>query len=290
MPEGKLIICPTPIGNLKDLSFRVLDALGEADCICAEDTRVTARLLAAQDIEKRIERLDEEILSKRLEAILERIRNGEVLAYCSDAGMPGVSDPGLRLVDAARKAALPVEVLPGPSAEVTAYVASGFVCPHYYFGAFLPRRSREQSSLLLSLKTLNAVLVFYESPMRLCASLAVIVECFPEREVAVCRELTKLHEEVIRLPSREILEVFTERTATSSIKGEIVVVIGPPTRTEQDTDAKLAEMRARERTRECIESGAYTNKDIVTLLQQEFGIPKNAAYDITVSERRGTSE
>ena len=149
---GKLIICPTPIGNLGDMTERALAALRSADAVCAEDTRVTGKLLAAFRIEKRIERLDEALIGERASSLVERVAAGEVIAYCSDAGMPGVSDPGLRLVRAAREAGVPVEVLPGATAVATAYVASGSANPRFYFGGFFPRKDAERRAVVESLR------------------------------------------------------------------------------------------------------------------------------------------
>lgn len=160
--SGRLVICPTPIGNLGDMPARALDALRQADAVCAEDTRVTGKLLAAFGVEKRIERLDEATMSSRAAGIIDRVLAGEVIAYCSDAGMPGVSDPGLRLVAAAREAGAVVEVLPGPTALSTAYVASGSTKATFYFGGFFPRKRAEQHAVLAKLKTLDAALIFYE--------------------------------------------------------------------------------------------------------------------------------
>ena len=157
---GKLIICPTPIGNLGDMPQRALDALASADVVCAEDTRVTGKLLAAFGIGKRLERLDEALIGSRADGIVARVEAGEVIAYCSDAGMPGVSDPGLRLVRACREAGAPVEVLPGPTATATAYVASGCTNPRFYFGGFFPRKDAERAALLDGLRALDAALVF----------------------------------------------------------------------------------------------------------------------------------
>ena len=138
---GKLVICPTPLGNLGDMTVRALEALRAADVVCAEDTRVTGKLLAALGIEgKRLERLDENLVGERADEITARVLAGETIVYCSDAGMPGVSDPGLRLVRAAREAGAPVEVLPGPTAVATAYVASGTTSTNFYFGGFFPRK------------------------------------------------------------------------------------------------------------------------------------------------------
>ena len=146
--SGKLVIVPTPIGNLGDMTLRSLEALREADVVCAEDTRVTGKLLAHFGIEKRLARLDEAMIGSRAAGVVERVAAGEVVAYCSDAGMPGVSDPGLRLVAAAREAGVAVEVLPGASAAACAYVASGTVCPRFYFGGFFPRKATEQRTVL----------------------------------------------------------------------------------------------------------------------------------------------
>ena len=167
--SGKLVIVPTPIGNLGDMTLRSLEALREADVVCAEDTRVTGKLLAHFGIEKRLARLDEAMIGSRAAGVVERVAAGEVVAYCSDAGMPGVSDPGLRLVAAAREAGVAVEVLPGASAAACAYVASGTVCPRFYFGGFFPRKATEQRTVLAELSGLDAALVFYESPNRLVA-------------------------------------------------------------------------------------------------------------------------
>ena len=163
---GKLIICPTPLGNLGDVTARSLEALRAADVVCAEDTRVTARLLAAFDIHASLERLDEASLTRMATSVINRVLAGKTIAYCTDAGMPGVSDPGLRLVSAARAAGAPVEVLPGPSAVTLAYVASGCENQHFFFGGFFPRKNTERSAILDQLSNMCAALIFYESPKR----------------------------------------------------------------------------------------------------------------------------
>ncbi len=279
MKQGRLVICATPIGNLGDVTSRVLEALRSADVICAEDTRVTGKLLTANDINKRIERLDEATLKSRVEGIIDRIRGGEIVAYCSDAGMPGVSDPGLRLVEAARAADVAVEVLPGASAVQTAYVASGFVNTHYYFGGFFPRRNGQRYDLLESLRTLDAVLIFYESPHRIVDALEVIAEVFPLREVAVCRELTKLHEEVVRNAAPQVADEFRERSTQGAIKGEIVLVVDAPNSQERDADAAEAISDARSRAEELSEQGIPT-KEAVKILTDEFDLSRNKAYDL----------
>ncbi|MEG0070674.1 MAG: 16S rRNA (cytidine(1402)-2'-O)-methyltransferase [Raoultibacter sp.] len=279
---GKLVICPTPIGNLGDMTQRALDSLRAADVVCAEDTRVTGRLLAAFGIEKRLERLDEASISWAATALIDRIAAGEVIAYCSDAGMPGVSDPGQRLVAAAHEAKVTVEVLPGPTATATAYVASGFVCPRFYFGGFFPRKEAERASVLENLRTLDAVLLFYESPRRTASALRSIANVLPQREVALCRELTKMHEEVFRALSPQVAEEFTQREETGSIKGEVVIVVDAPTAAEQETDTFDAAAAACVRAAELKSQGTLSKKDITKALQVEFGIARNVAYDIVL--------
>ena len=275
---GKLIICPTPIGNLGDMTERALEALRSADAVCAEDTRVTGKLLAAFRIEKRIERLDEALIGERASSLVERVAAGEVIAYCSDAGMPGVSDPGLRLVRAAREAGVPVEVLPG----ATAYVASGSANPRFYFGGFFPRKDAERRAVVESLRALDAALLFYESPNRLVAALTSLAETLPHREIAVCRELTKLHEEVVRGRLPEVRDAFAAREREGAgIKGEIVLVIDGPSEAEGAAAEQDAEVAARARAAE-LKAAGVRSKDVARAIAEEFGIARNAAYDISL--------
>lgn len=279
---GKLVICPTPIGNLGDMPPRALEALRAADVVCAEDTRVTGKLLAALGVEgKRLERLDENVIGQRAASIIERVQAGETIAYCSDAGMPGVSDPGLRLVRIAREANAPVEVLPGPTAVATAYVASGCTSPAFFFGGFFPRKDAARQALLESLRALDAGLVFYESPNRLTSALKSIEAVLPARTIAVCRELTKLHEEVLRGSARELREVLEARDA---VKGEIVIVIEPADQTEKEADASQARDVAAARVAELAAQGVRP-KQIARQLSEELGISRNEAYEIALAAK-----
>lgn len=282
---GRLIICPTPIGNLGDMPPRALEALRAADVVCAEDTRVTGKLLAAFGVEKRLERLDEALIGAKAAGIVERVLAGEVIAYCSDAGMPGVSDPGLRLVAAAREAGAAVEVLPGPTAAATAYVASGSSKPCFYFGGFFPRKAGERKSLLEALRPLDAALVFYESPNRLVAALAAVAELLPTRRVAVCRELTKLHEEVACGTAAELHDAFVQRAEEGGIKGEIVLVIDGPAAEEVSAGHEEARTGAAARAAELAREGLRT-KDISKTLVAEFGIARNEAYDMAMAAQK----
>ena len=259
---------------------RALAALRDADVVCAEDTRVTGKLLSAFGIRTRLERLDENLMGERAASIVERVRAGETLAYCSDAGMPGVSDPGLRLVDAALDAGVPVEVLPGPTAVATAYVASGFTCPRFYFGGFFPRKAGERAQVLESLRGLDAVALFYESPHRIASALADVAHALPMRRVAVCRELTKLHEEVVRGQSGDVAATFAAREAEGGVKGEIVLVVDAPGEHEREAQAADAAASAADRAAQLVAEGVLSRKDIVKALREEFGISRNEAYDL----------
>lgn len=276
--SGKLIICPTPLGNLGDVTRRTVEAFSSCDVVCCEDTRVTGKLLFALGIEKRLERLDEATISHAADRIASRVVAGEVIGYASDAGMPGVSDPGQRLVDAVRAAGGAVEVLPGPTAVATAYVASGFPSQTFYFGAFFPRKDGERRAVLESLHALDAVLVFYESPRRIASALAVVADVFPLRRVAVCRELTKVHEEVVRDLAPAVRDEFARREEAGGVKGEIVLVIDAPTAAEEQANHAQQRSSAEERARELAAEGSLTSKDIVRALRTEFGLSRNEAY------------
>ena len=230
---GKLYVVGTPIGNLGDLSPRAGEAFAAADAICCEDTRVTSKLLMRLGVSKPLVRCDENVIAGRAADLVDRMLAGETIAFASDAGMPSVSDPGQVLVDAARDAGVAVEVIPGPSACVTALVSSGIPCDHFYFEGFLGRKHGERVRRLQRLSLVPAALIFYESPHRIVATLDAVAEVFPEREAAVCRELTKLHEEVLRGRAADLAE---QLRACGEVKGEIALVIAPPA----DDDAPLA--------------------------------------------------
>ena len=271
---GKLVIVGTPIGNLGDITQRAIEALEGADVVCAEDTRVTGKLLHALGIDARLERCDENVIASRAAGLVERMAAGEVIAFCSDAGMPGVSDPGLVLVDAAREAGVPVEVLPGASAVTTALVAAGFNGTAFYFGGFLPRKQVALGKLLEQLKALDAALVFYESPHRVAASVAGIADAYGTRPVAMCRELTKLHEEVLRMPADQLAAELAGRDA---IKGEIALVIAPPR--QEDLAVDLESEDIQDRIRSELEAGTPKSA-LAKQLARELGISKNEVYDM----------
>ena len=258
--------------------------LENAQVVCAEDTRVTGKLLAALGIKRPLERLDEAMLSSRANSVVARVLAGEVIAYCSDAVMPGISDPGLRLVRAAREAGATVEVLPGPVAAATAYVASGCTNQRFFFAGFFPRKDAERRTELQSVAKLDAALIYYESPKRLVDALGVIAQEFPHRQMAVCRELTKLHEEVVRGATSYVHEVFAERAAAEGIKGEIVLVIDGPSEEESAAAAQQTAVDGAARAAQLRAEGA-SKKDIVKVLISELGISRNEAYALALGER-----
>jgi 16S rRNA (cytidine1402-2'-O)-methyltransferase len=224
--SGRLVVCPTPIGNLEDVTLRVLSALRDADAIACEDTRRTRTLLDRYGVKATLVSYHEHNERARAVELVERMRGGATVALVSDAGMPLISDPGFELVRACVAAGLPVEVLPGPSAAIAALVASGLPAESWRFAGFLPRKRGALEPLL----ELPETLVAFESPNRVAASLAVLAERDPDRPVAVARELTKIHEEVVRGTAREI----ADRYAAAPPRGEVVLVVGAATEAEGD--------------------------------------------------------
>jgi 16S rRNA (cytidine1402-2'-O)-methyltransferase len=231
-----LAVCATPIGNLEDVTLRVLRELQEADVVLAEDTRHTRKLLERHGVRARLLSYHEHNEAKRTAELLPRLDAGERVALVSDAGLPGISDPGARLVAAALEAGVSVTVLPGPSAVETALVASGLVGERYQFVGYLPRGERALLALGEELGHWPWPAVAFESPQRLPASLSVLARVVPDRACAVCRELTKRFEEVARGTLSELAERFRE-----PVKGEVTLVLGPAdTAAEEDEAAILA--------------------------------------------------
>lgn len=217
-----LAVCATPIGNLEDVTLRVLRELAEAELVLCEDTRRTRVLLARHRVEARLLSYHEHNEAERTAELLPRLRAGARLALVTDAGLPGISDPGARLVAAALEAGVPVTVLPGASAVETALVASGFAAERYQFLGYLPRTEAGQDALWAELRRWPWPAVAFESPQRLPATLARLALAVPERRIAVCRELTKQFEEVVRGTPAELAGRFDRPP-----RGEITLVFGP---------------------------------------------------------------
>jgi 16S rRNA (cytidine1402-2'-O)-methyltransferase len=216
-----LAVCATPIGNLEDVTLRVLGELREADIVLCEDTRHTRVLLGRHGIQATLRSYHEHNEAKRTAELLPRLQAGQRVALVSDAGMPGISDPGARLIAAALDADVPVTVLPGPSAVETALVASGLLGERYQFVGYLPRGEKALATLWKELARWPWPVVAFESPQRLPRTLRSLAAASPSRRVAVCRELTKRFEEVVRGTAEELAARFAEPP-----KGEIVLVLG----------------------------------------------------------------
>jgi 16S rRNA (cytidine1402-2'-O)-methyltransferase len=246
-PAGKLYVCPTPIGNLKDITLRALETLEAVDLIAAEDTRRTRKLLTHYGIKKRLVSFHEHNEAKALPKLVEALRSGATIAQVSDAGMPGVADPGHRLIRACVEEGIPIEVLPGPSAFLTAAVVSGLPTDDIRFLGFTPRKSEARRGLLEHLRDEPSTIVFYESPHRLKKTLADIDQGgLRDRPMFIGRELTKLFEEQLRGTAGELLDLLAGR---AEIKGELVLVIagakGPPVNSpEAIAEAVKAEIGA----------------------------------------------
>jgi 16S rRNA (cytidine1402-2'-O)-methyltransferase len=217
-----LAVCATPIGNLEDVTLRVLAELAAADVVLAEDTRRTRLLLDRHGIDARLRSFHAHNEAARLAEVMAALRAGERVALVSDAGMPAISDPGGLLVSAARAEGIEVTVLPGASAVETALVASGLASGRFGFVGFLPRRRGELEALWRELEGWRFPAVAFESPLRLPASLRSLAATLPGRELAVCRELTKRFEQVVRGPAEALAAQFAEPP-----RGEITLVIGP---------------------------------------------------------------
>ncbi|MGA9315782.1 MAG: 16S rRNA (cytidine(1402)-2'-O)-methyltransferase [Solirubrobacteraceae bacterium] len=261
---GRLVVCPTPIGNLGDVTLRVLDALRDADAIACEDTRRTRVLLDRYEIVGKLLSYHEHNECERAQELVARIREGAVIALVSDAGMPLVSDPGYKLVRACIEAGLLVEVLPGPSSVLTAIVASGLPSEHWSFVGFLPRKRSELERMLVGA---SQTLVAFESPQRLAATLAVFAEHDPDRPLAVCRELTKLHEEVRRGSAVELAVFYAEHPP----RGEIVLVVGAAVAGSADREQAVTALRA------LVEAGARA-RPAAGVVAKLTGVGANELY------------
>jgi 16S rRNA (cytidine1402-2'-O)-methyltransferase len=262
-----LAVCATPIGNLEDVTLRVLRELREAAFVLCEDTRHTRRLLERHGLKARLQSYHEHNEAQRTAEVLPRLEAGERIALVSDAGLPAISDPGARLVAAALAAGVAVTVLPGPSAVETALVASGFGTDRFQFLGYLPRGAGERGALWAELAHWPHVAVAFESPQRLAGVLESLAEALPNRPVAVCRELTKRFEEVVRGSASELVERFS-----AGVKGEITVVIGPA-----EVETAADEGIATEAVAELV-AGGLSRRSAADVVSRLTGVPRNRLY------------
>jgi len=273
---GMLYLVPTPIGNLGDISVRCRETLEQADFIAAEDTRVTLKLLNHLGIKKSLVSYFEHNKAQKGNMIVERILAGETCALVSDAGSPAISDPGEDLVKQCAEAGVTVCAIPGPCAVITALSISGQATGRFCFEGFLSTAKKSRREHLESLANEQRTMIFYEAPHKLLSTLESMAETFGnDRSISLCRELTKLHEEVIRTTLQGAIQLYTQQPP----KGEFVLVVAgaqleeTPAATTQDAAARVAEL---------MKTG-MSRKDAIKQAAQELNMPKNAVYDAALN-------
>ena len=270
---GTLVLVATPIGNLGDLSPRAVEELAGADLVCCEDTRRTGRLLVHAGVaDARLRRVDDHTERRAVAEVVDLLAAGSRVVLVADAGTPGISDPGTRLVEAVLDAGFEVSVVPGPVAAVAALVASGFATDRFVFEGFLPRKGRERGRRLAEIATERRTVVVYESPNRIGATVEARAEvCGADRRATLSREVTKLHEEFVRGTLAELAE-----WAATTPRGEIVLVIeGAPEPDDATDDEILVALRAR------LAEG-LSGRDAADSVAAELGVGRRRAYQLTL--------
>jgi 16S rRNA (cytidine1402-2'-O)-methyltransferase len=270
MSIGTLYIVATPIGNLEDITLRALRILREVDLIAAEDTRHSRKLLTHFGISKQLTSYFDHNKNIKGVLILDKLRDGMSVALISDAGTPCISDPGYQLVRDAVDAGIAVIPIPGPCAAVAALSASGLPTDSFTFEGFLPNRSGKRREKLLKLKDESRVLIFYEAPTRIVASLGDILETMGDREVVLAREVSKVYEEFLRGRIYHVLERLSER----QVKGEIVLMLAPAERVADEAD----DLDIEEMLERYIADDGISVKDAVKRVALETGIPRSRVY------------
>ncbi|SFA81664.1 16S rRNA (cytidine(1402)-2'-O)-methyltransferase [Clostridium frigidicarnis] len=272
---GKLYLVPTPIGNLKDITLRALEVLKQCDLVAAEDTRQSLKLLNHFEIRKPMLSYHQHNEQGKSDNIIEKLRENKIIALVTDAGTPGISDPGSVIVKKCIEENLDFEVLPGATATTTALVYSGLDTTKFLFRGFIPRENKERKPFMEEIKNCKETLIFYEAPHRLLNTLNFILESLGDRKIAICRELTKMHEEIIRGTLSEIIEHYNEKNP----RGEYVLVI------EGKTDEEIMEEAMKTWENLSIEEHILkymgegnSKKDSMKLVAKERGIPKSEVY------------
>jgi 16S rRNA (cytidine1402-2'-O)-methyltransferase len=271
---GAIYLVATPIGNLEDITLRALRILREADVIACEDTRHTRKLLSHFAIQKPLISCHEHNEAQRANELVERAQRGEAVAVVSDAGTPGISDPGFRVVQTAVEAGVPVVSVPGPVAAISALAASGLPTDSFLFVGFLPPKKSQRRKALESLKRQDVTLILYEAPHRIVETLEDVLQLLGDRPLVVAREMTKLHEEYLRGTVSALLKELQSR---STLKGEMTVILGrgsPP----QTSQKPLAE-----RVAELIENNGLPRMDAIKQAARERGLSKREAYALLQS-------
>lgn len=277
MKQGKVYLVPTPIGNLKDITLRALEVLKAVDIIAAEDTRQTLKLLNYFEIKKSLLSYHQHNEKRKGEEIIDMVKNGKNIAVVTDAGTPGISDPGVILVQKCIENNVEFCVLPGATAITTAVVYSGLDTTKFLFRGFIPRETKDRKILFQEIKESKETLVFYESPHRLLSTLELLQNNLGNRKIAACRELTKMHEEIIRGSIQEVLEFFSSK----GIKGEFVLVVEGKQQDEIDEENKMLweGTTIEEHISKLINEG-LTKKEAIKKVAKDRGIHKNLVYKL----------
>ena len=278
LEEGMLYLCATPIGNLEDITLRVLRVLQEADVIYCEDTRNTLKLLRHFEIAKPLQSYHDHSPEARAQKIADDVRAGRQVALVSDAGMPVISDPGFDLVNLFRRENLPYTVLPGASASLTALVLSGIAADRFLFEGFLPRKKKDLEARLALLDKERATAIIYESPHRLSATLDVFAKRWPERECAAVREITKRFEENVRGTTVSVRNHFN----ANAPRGEFVLILGGAVETETSAEDAFAQGLAL--AKQLIQDGASTNQ-AAKEAAQATGLSKRTIYQALLADQ-----
>jgi len=278
MASGKLILCATPIGNLEDVTLRLLRVLGEADVVACEDTRRTRKLLSHHGIQvARLVTYNEVNEQRKAPELMQTIQRGSVVALVSDAGMPGLSDPGYRLVRACVEADLVVEVVPGPTAAISALALSGLPPARFVFEGFLPRKKGDRLRRIRELAHEPRTIVCYESPHRIGDALADLNEVLGPRPAALARELTKMHEEVRRGTLPELLE----QARVDPPRGEIAIVIGGALERDRDVDPESLAREAR-----VLMDAGLDRRAAMQEVARSAGVPRRAVFDALIDTEK----
>lgn len=273
--KGILYICGTPIGNLEDITLRALRILKKVKLIAAEDTRRTKKLLNHYHIDTKATSYHEYNKFKKAPYLVEILKNGQDIALVSDAGMPGISDPGYVLIDLALKSNIKIIPIPGVSALITALVVSGLPIDKFVFEGFLPRKIKERKRYFRSIENEERTVIFYETPHRLKRALKDMLEVWGDRKIVIARELTKIFEEIIR---GKLSQVLTE-ISTKEVKGEITLVVqGGIKKKEKDKIDFLKNEYIMQEYLKKLKNQGYSNKDIIKIAQEKLDIPKNLIY------------
>jgi 16S rRNA (cytidine1402-2'-O)-methyltransferase len=272
---GRIVLVATPIGNMGDLSPRAVAVLGAADVIAAEDTRRAGQLLAHHNLRRPLLRYDDHTERARTEQLVDRAAAGETVVVTTDAGTPAISDPGFALVRAAAERGVPVELIPGPVAAIHALVLSGLPTDRFVFDGFLPRKAAQRRARIAGLADDERTVILYLSPHRAAQELADLADLLGDRPAALARELTKIHEEVVRMP----LDRLAGHVADNGVRGELTLVVAGASR---DDAVDVDDATLVDRVRELIATGMSRNR-AVAMVARAAGVARGRVYDAVVA-------